>query len=546
MNMKEKTMGMRNRGNIWRTVRIFLFSFLSFHWASAQAATYYVSDSGSNFLGNGSLSSPWATISHGISRLSGGDTLIVRPGTYTGSANFINTRMVNIPGGTSSAYTTIKAEIPFTARIRNSGALNYYDSMVYLQRGANYIHVDGFIFDMANTSDPEYIATIESNYNKITRSVFRREGSINEYGGWVAVYGSYNLIEDCAGVGAARYGFFTGGPNSSASYNIFRRCVGRVDYSNSNQPKATFAAYGNNSGNNMHDVIFQNCVALDGRRGPTGGEDTYGGYYFPKNATNITVQGGIVLNNEAGHAGYFVKELQGQNIRVEHSIAWGIWGTSGIVGFRTNGSAPGPLVFDHVTVGETPGGYYNRDSASTRILQNSLFYNNSQLASGGDFGWTTLTHNAFTPASQAQGSFAITSNIGLKHIVRAESGSALSGAGNDGLDAGANVIYRYGVSGTLWGQAGYNQLTTEPLWPWPYEAQIKAVFSESNTPPPGNVPDTNNTARGFCANTDQFGQTMTLTRYIWQYLGNKIPTGFYGSSPIIVQPPTGLSGTVLP
>ena len=537
----------KNKRFVGRSISFIFCLLFVFHGATGYAAGFFVATSGSDFLGDGSSAKPWATIGYGIGHLSSGDTLIVRPGTYTGSGNFINSRMVNIPGGSpATGYTTIMAETPFTVRIQNSGTLNYYDSMVYLQSGINYVKIDGFIFDMADTSDPEYIATVESNYNKITRSIFRRQGSINQYGGWVAIYGSYNLVEDCAGVGAARYGFFVGGPDSSASYNIFRRCVGRVDYSNSSQPKATFAAYGNNSGNNMHDVLFQNCIAIDGRRGPSASEDTYGGYYFPKNATNVTVQGGIVLNNEAGHAGYFVKELQGQNIRLENSIAWAIWGTSSIAGFRANGSTPGPLVFDHVTVGGTSSGYYNQDSASTRVLQNSLFYNNARLASGNDFGWTTLTNNAFSPTAQAQGSFAITNNISLKYIVRAETGSSLINAGNDGRDVGANVLYRYGASGTLWSQAGYAQLTTEPLWPWPYEAQIKAVFSESNPPPSGNVPGTNNTARGFCADTDQFGQPMTLTRYIWEYLGNQIPSGYYGGATIVVAAPSGLAGTVVP
>jgi hypothetical protein len=429
-------------------------------------------------------------------------------------------------------------------RIVNGGALDYYDSMVYLQTGDNYIHVDGFIFDMTDTTDPEYIVTIDGDYNRITRSILRRQGDINQYGGWLAVYGSHNLVEDCAGVGAARYGFFTGGPDSSASYNIFRRCVGRIDYSNSSQPKATFAAYGHNSSNSMHDILFQNCIAIDGRRGPAGSEDTYGGYYFPKNATNITVQGGIVLNNEAGHAGYFVKELQGQNIRVEHSIAWDIRGTSTIAGFRANGSTPGPLIFDHVTAGATPVGYYNLDSAVTRVLQNSLFYNNGRLTGGTDYSWTTMSHNAFMPASQAQGASAITGNFGLKYIVRAEAGSVLTGAGSDGRDVGANVTRRYGASGSHWGQAGFDQLTEEALWPWPHEAQIKAVFSESNTPPAGNVPAANDTMRGFCSELDQFGENMTLTRYVWQYLGNRIPAGYYGA-PVVIQAPTGLSGTVM-
>src|SRR5690349_6194024 len=98
--------------------------------------------------------------------------------------------------------------------------------------------------------------------------------------------------------GRARYGFKTGGPTETSSYNIFLRVVGRVDYSNSNQPKATFSTYGNNSGWGVHHILFQNCIAIDGRKGPSN-YVTYGGFYFPKNVSDVSVQGSIVLHTEA-------------------------------------------------------------------------------------------------------------------------------------------------------------------------------------------------------------------------------------------------------
>lgn len=508
-------------------------------WAGfVDAATYYVATTGSDG-GTGSDNSPWATIGYGTSHMSSGDTLVVKAGTYQDLPNFINSRAHSIPSGTALQYTTIRAENPFSVRIKNTGPLNYWDNMVLLS--GDYIQVDGFIFDMTNSADPEYNATVDGNYNKITRSIFRRTGKTSEYGGWVYVGGSYNLIEDCAGVGSARYGFSTGGPTATSAYNIFRRCVGRIDYTDSNQPKATFNAYGNNSGNQVHDILFQNCIAIDGKRGPSTNEDTYGGFYFPKNATNIFVRGSIALNVEAGHAGYFVKELQGQNIVVDNSIAWGGYGGSWIAGLRANGSTPGPLTFNHMTVGGYPTAYYNYDSASTRTLTNSLFYANATLTSA-DYGWTTVTNNAFSPASQKIGSNAVTNNVALLYLVRAEPATGLASAATDGADIGANITKRHGQSGTLWGQTGYDQPTQMALWPWPRESQIKAVFSETNNPPSGMTPSTNNTRRGFCADTDQFGKAMTLTRYIWQYLGNQIPSDIYSSS---VAPPGTLTGTLI-
>ncbi len=506
------------------------------------AADYYVAITGSDTAGQGTTGSPWGTIGYGINQLASGDTLIVKAGTYLGRENFINSRLSALPSGTPGNYTTIKAESPLTAVIRNSGSINYYDNLLRLE--GNYIHVDGFVIDMINQREPEYNAEVTGNYNKITQSLFRREGDVNEFGGWVSILGDYNLVEDSAGVGAARYGFYTGGPTSSASQNIFRRIVARVDYSNSLQPKSAFAAYGNNDGHNMHDVLFQNCIAIDGRRGPTGSEETYGGFYFPKNAANVTVQGSIVLNNEAAHAGYFAKELHGENIRLEHSIAWDVYGTSYIAGVRINGAGGPYFGMDHMTIGESPVAYYNQDSAQQRVMTNSLLHNNGARSNGSDYGWTSATHNAFSPAPQATGSNSVTGNVDLKYILRAESDSALVGAASDSGNIGADVTQQYGVSGTLWGEPGYDQRTTNNLWPWNHEDTIKQWFSVTNNPPAGNVPSTNNTIRGFTVANDQFGKSMTLTRYIWQYLGNEIPAGIYTISSIST--PTGASATKLP
>lgn len=73
-------------------------------------------------------------------------------------------------------------------------------------------------------------------------------------------------------------------------------------------------------------------------------------------------------------------------------------------------------------------------------------------------------------------------------------------------------------------QDGTDGQSDENLWPFPNEDKIKAVFRESNNPPSSAVPSTNDTKRGFCADG------MTLTKYIWEYLGNQIPLEIYGNN----------------
>ena len=104
----------------------------------------------------------------------------------------------------------------------------------------------------------------------------------------------------------------------------------------------------------------------------------------------------------------------------------------------------------------------------------------------------------------------------MKYITRIESGSSLSGQGQSGADIGANIKTLIGTSGTLYGETGYNVDTRVSMWPFPNEDLIRTQMKAYNT---GGVSGN----RGFCANGT------TLTRYIWEYLGNTIPPEIYGT-----------------
>jgi hypothetical protein len=159
---------------------------------------------------------------------------------------------------------------------------------------------------------------------------------------------------------------------------------------------------------------------------------------------------------------------------------------------------------------------YNDTTAAT--LQNSLFVDNAKAVAGSG-AFSTMSGNAFI-STPAMGTAVRSMSGSLKYLPDASNGTGLS-------DVGAVVEKRIGRSGTLWDEAGYDEVTNENLWPWPYEDQIKSVFSEPNTPLAGNTPSTNNSIRGFTVATDKYGKVMTLTRYVWQYLGNEIPAEIY-------------------
>ena len=105
---------------------------------------------------------------------------------------------------------------------------------------------------------------------------------------------------------------------------------------------------------------------------------------------------------------------------------------------------------------------------------------------------------------------------GLLSPVRIEQGSDA-----DALGVGATILRRRGRSGTLWGEPGYDELTEDSLWPWPNERQIAEQMAGYAYDDGTIVVDG---ARGFAAGgTALYGGPVTLTSYIWEYLGNPCP-----------------------
>ena len=187
---------------------------------------------------------------------------------------------------------------PGAVRIKNTGTLDYYDHFLFLE-STKYVKVDGFIFDHSNSRYPPYTASITGTFNKAARNIVRRSGPTNgtAAGGMSA---EPTICWRTVRVGSARYGFSVGGPSDFSQRIIIRRCVGRVDYSISSEPKATFNVYGNDTGaSTFATCCCRTWLQSTAGRVPTG-DVTYGAYYFPKNPVNVTIQGSIALNVEAG------------------------------------------------------------------------------------------------------------------------------------------------------------------------------------------------------------------------------------------------------
>jgi hypothetical protein len=130
----------------------------------------------------------------------------------------------------------------------------------------------------------------------------------------------------------------------------------------------------------------------------------------------------------------------------------------------------------------------------------------------------TFSESTYTETSCSTGEITTDpiANGSLLYPVRVEDGSALDATGYNGQDYGANITKRYGAEGTFYGEPGYNTLTSEDIWPWPNEDRIKAQMATDSD-------------RGFAGYISPFGSPATLTSYIWEYLGNEIPSNIYGT-----------------
>lgn len=505
-----------------KRLTIFLIAiFISINLASA--TTYYVATTGNDSTGDGSSGSPWLTINKGVTSISGGDTLIIKDGTYSGNSNRIN----NPPSGSEGAYTRIQAENDWGVIMSGQSGGTF---PCYIDPGYHHIEVRGIKF--INAPSPEIY--VQGDHIKIIRC------SSDSAGGSAFAFlvtGQYVLIEECYAWGQSRYQFGTWG--ATTEYVIFRRCVGRWDYSNTDEPQACFASY------DTSHTAFQNCIAIDGDdvRAQEVTYDGIKGFYTPNGADDVIFEGCIVLNFEG--TGYYIEGLPLRDVTVKNSVAWDCKDLGQKYSeaydawllYAKYDETGGPLTIDHNTFGITDvgEGIIQEGVIPDSSIENSIIYgitlNSGRYALE---GFSTEDYNCFYANTGGRngnfGSHSLTNvnplSNSLKYLVRIENGSSLDGNASDGGDIGATILKKIGVSGTLWGEPGWNTTTNEDLWPFPNEDFIKqdvASFYIDAGEAYSGSPEMNG-ARGFAASGNGlYGGPITLTSYIWEYLGNPCP-----------------------
>ncbi len=507
-------------------------------WSSvAKAKNLYVAKSGSD-SGNActAQASPCATIAHGIASMAGGDTLNIGDGTYA-------EQIVQMPKGSASAYTTIQAVHDWGVTIDGSNFANNFIDGIRIGN-TSYVAVRGFHIKMSQAADNNVgIGVFTADHVKVQRcsvAYAGTTGNVSAIG--VGPAADYTLVEESYVYGGSRYPFLV----YQSTHTVMRRNVSRLDYWNGDLQAANMTNY------NGDNTVWENNIAIDSDTANIGGSGLFGGFFnenkvpdssWSGTATRETHRGNIVLNVQAFYSGIYDYDVSNLHTYSD-DIIWDSHG--GYYGDYIHGDAP-MLTASRFTIGKIRGTYSSANgqgsggtgffigpgTGGTKVantLTNSILWENpfygvaDYAVSDYNSFWMNATANyGGSSATPAAGAHDLTTDLsaGLKYLPRVETGSALATSGSNGGQIGANVIYKWGTAGTLWGEAGYDTITSDLLWPFPNENVISADMASYQGAGAAGV-------RGFTKGNSLDGSPQTLTKYIWEYLGNQIPPEVYG------------------
>jgi len=505
----------------------------------AMAANRYVATTGSD-SGNdcATEASPCKTIAHGIASMSGGDTLIVGDGTYAES-------ITDMPSGSSAAYTTIRAANDWGVLIDGSGFPDNFRTGIGIH-SKSYVAIRGFRVKMNQANENnEPILVTESDHIKIQRC----SGSYGPTSGNAASIdigpnADHVLVEESFAFGGGRYQFLV----YQSDHVVVRRSVARNDHWAGDLQCAGFANY-----DSVH-TTWQNNIALDSDTANCTGK-LYGGFWNENKVdaapdTSETLAGNIILNVNAFYAADLDWGISGTR-NISDMVIWGCSG--GYYGDQGPG-VTASLNATRMTIGGISGTYDGPNDGAARGTGFSIFgriensLTNSILANCNSLGvadHTVSDFNAFSgnganyggrtkavPGPNDKTDIDVLKGGGLRYLPHVDVGSPLKTGGKDGGQIGAEIMYKIGVTGTLDGEPGWDTVTTDPLWPFPNEDQIKNDMAAYSGPgAPG--------ARGFATGKSLDGNEQTLTKYVWEFLGNPIPEQIYGDGGVIDPPPPG-------
>jgi parallel beta-helix repeat protein len=355
--------------------------------------TFWVATNGNDLTGDGSLERPWATINGALWRdLRAGDTVVVRPGTYTETLWIDKGGSNDGPGGLPDGQLTFRSEIPGQALIRpTEGA--YSTVMVR----ADNVTIEGFdivggtghgidVQDSAytlirnNTVHDSGGSGIQFNYSEFMviegNTTFGNAGTNGWHTSGISVYQNRNITGDTETPG------FRTIVRDNISYKNITLPVVQGDHTDGNgiiiddfqstqtagHPNYTFPtlvennlAYGN--GSKGIQVTWSDFVTVRGNTVAFNNVDdlnlgTWRGELSNQQSSNNTWIDNIAVTNPALNphntaiGNYSYGGYVNQNVVWENNVTFN--GTPGQPSFKTDGGNAAPLAADGNLLGVDP------------------------------------------------------------------------------------------------------------------------------------------------------------------------------------------------
>ena len=469
--------------------------------AGAPANSYYVAATGSNLNSCATARNahtPKKTIQAGLGCLAPGGTLIIRDGTYSGSANALS----GLPNGSPGNYITIKAE--------NEGN-------VIITAGLDVAHTNAYlIFQGLRFQDSEG-RSILGNHLKFFRNEFKggcASGNCSNTG-----VGTNDFNDTADILFEDNWWHGSGGRYNLLIYNanrvVVRRGVIRHDggwTDTKGDPEAGLNFY-----NSTH-CSAQNVIILDSNLTYHTWQSAFYSVHMsgsPNANTDNSWLGIIALNNSSPKSSGAGLRFDGNRSQSNHvvkdAVLWDAYS-----GMNVSYAASVGVTASGLTIGQTSRGRIGTGiegrSGGTKTFTNVIIANMddadlSHVSAASTF-FDTFNNGPTDSASIGTGHVTYSpfgARAGLLYLPRIEAAGALKTAGSGGGQIGAQIVNRIGTSGTLQGETGWNADTGAALWPFPNEARIKKEMCADAS-----------VTRGFCSDT-------SLSHYIMNYLGQGNP-----------------------
>jgi hypothetical protein len=504
-----------------------LFVFLGISSVSS-AATIWCNPANSGTEDGLTKLTGYNTLHEALSAMSTNDTLIIANGDWRNMVNMYIDQNHKPPDGTGGNYSRVHAETDWQVK------LPYIHIETTSSTTQGYLEFRGIVFDNKYIGTGTNHIQYHMHHTKFIRCGFLAHGlSGNSH---ATGFGSgdssrsknhHNLMEECIVWGSGRYMFYS----KYGQYNIFRRCIARHDYNAQGADQIfNLRAYA------CDYHIYQNCISIDSDRIQYYSSPLYnesGGFWAGDSygATGNEIHGCISIKDV--HMSYYLAGAGSGDAVINNSVALDITvpGYTTLTAFvvKNDIDVAATNILGIGALGSGQDGYYKKKSG-TLSMTDSIVKDVAEYGLNADSA-TNVNHynagNCLSPANWGRDPIGYDpEQNGLLYPVRIETGSTLETVGSGGGVCGPTILKKIGVSGTLYGEDGWDRVTDEALWPFPNEDKIKALMRTTVSGVSGEY--------GFCTGSSLDGSPQTLTKYIWEYLGNPIPSEIYsGNQPLI-------------